>query len=175
MSRPSSEFSFKSHRSMIPVPIRRDSALRNTIAPVPVSLGPQWRKHNALREEDITLTPTECFNVNSRIRKTVDIILPWDYLVQGPGPKRPIRRPCSLGDPALKKKIRAMADDPTHPEFRHTYLNGRVWFFFRILDLEIAKLPLVGDRPSTPRATDTPYRQRLLNESDDGHNKPEDE
>ncbi|KAI1755884.1 hypothetical protein F4782DRAFT_527242 [Xylaria castorea] len=148
MSRPSSQLSFGNHRSMIPVPIRRESAFPNTAS---VSLGPQWTKHKALGE-DVMLNPQEFFNVNSRIKKTVDIILPWNYLVQGPGPKTPVQRPCSLGDPSLKKKLRAMADDPEHPTFRHTYLNGRVWFFFRILDLELAKLPLSG----TPRTTDTP-------------------
>ncbi|KAI8951763.1 hypothetical protein F4801DRAFT_543355 [Xylaria longipes] len=107
----------------------------------------------------------------------MDTILHWDYLIQGPGPRtyalhsrlgvaliadiiiRPIKRPCSLGDPVLKEKLREMAYDPSHYEFRHTYLNGRVWFYFRILDVELAKLPLVGDRPCTPKTTDTPYME----------------
>ncbi len=129
---------------MIPLPVRRDLASQ---------------KHAALRG-NITLTPEECFNVNRRIIKTVDIILPFEYLIQGPGPKtyelhahlgvalvadiriRPIQRPCALANPELQRKIRQMAADPRRPEFRHTYLHGKVWFSFQIIDLEIARQPL---------------------------------
>ncbi|TRX98516.1 hypothetical protein FHL15_000590 [Xylaria flabelliformis] len=156
------ERSFRNHRSMIPVPVKRESPFRSTTAP---SLEPQWTKHNALIDGDITLTPQEYFNVNNRIKKTVETVLPWNYVVQGPGPRtylldshlgvalvadiriRPIKRPCSLGDPALKEKLQAMANDPKHPIFRHTYLDGKVWFYFRILDLELARLPLGDDKP----------------------------
>ncbi|KAI1114659.1 hypothetical protein F5Y14DRAFT_461250 [Nemania sp. NC0429] len=95
----------------------------------------------------------EWFNVNHRIMKTVDIVLPHEYVIRGPGPHlyelhshlgvalcaeimiRPIKTPCSLADPALKMKLRAMAENPQHTEFRHTYPNGRIWFFFRVLDI----------------------------------------
>ncbi|KAI1744444.1 hypothetical protein F4680DRAFT_443723 [Xylaria scruposa] len=156
MSRTPSELSFRNHRSMIPVPVRREPAFRNTA---------QWTKHNALIDGDITLTPQEYFNVNSRIKKTLDTVLPWNYVVQGPGPGiylldshlgvalvadiriRPLKGPCPLGDPALKGKLHAMANDPKHPIFRHTYLDGKVWFYFRILDVEVAKLPLEDSKP----------------------------
>ncbi|KAI1424600.1 hypothetical protein F5Y12DRAFT_797001 [Xylaria sp. FL1777] len=135
-------------RSMIPVPVLRRHST--------------FRKHAALTE-NIRLTPDECVNVNRRIVRTVDIILPYEFLIQGPGPKtyelhahlgvalvadirvRPIHRPCPLGNPELQRKIREMAANPRCPEFRHTYLHGKVWFSFRILDPDIARQPLVED------------------------------
>ncbi|KAI0487453.1 hypothetical protein F4859DRAFT_510023 [Xylaria cf. heliscus] len=190
MSRPTSRQSFR-YRSMIPVPIRRDSAPQKTTTPVPLSLGPQGKKHAAIRE-DIVLTPEEFFYVNKRIQRTLDIILPWNYRIQGPGPKtyilhanlgvalvadiiiRPITRPCSLGNPVLKKRLRDMADDPTTQEFRHTYLGGKVWFFLSILDTGMAKLPLLDDTPDTPRTTRTPCMDKLI-ECDDGDGEHQDE
>ncbi|KAI0405527.1 hypothetical protein F4802DRAFT_606789 [Xylaria palmicola] len=149
---------------MIPVPTRRASGESSRISPSgsPISLAPEWTKHAALRS-NVMLTPEEWFNVNRRIIKTVDVVLSYGYLIQGPGPKtyelhshlgialvadiiiRPIQRPCSLADPALQEKIRTMAQDPTHYEFRHTYLNGRVWFYFRIIDTQVAREPLEDD------------------------------
>ncbi|KAI1291281.1 hypothetical protein F5Y03DRAFT_400825 [Xylaria venustula] len=146
---PSSQRSFEgSPRSHIPVPrTKRDSS---------------FRKHAALNQ-DITLTPEEWFNVNRRIIKTVDIILSYGHLIQGPGPHtyelhahlgvalvaeiivRPIQRPCSLADPRLQRSIKEMAADPRHPEFRHTYPGGKIWFSFSILDPEIAEQPLIDD------------------------------
>ncbi|KAI1437812.1 hypothetical protein GGR50DRAFT_643021 [Xylaria sp. CBS 124048] len=59
---------------------------------------------------------------------------------------RPIQRPCWLADAVVQEKIWSMARDPTHARFRHTYLNGRVWFFFRVTDLEVARRPMgVGE------------------------------
>ncbi|KAJ2995029.1 hypothetical protein NUW58_g1391 [Xylaria curta] len=124
-----------SERSMIPVSTNRGLAFQNPFL---------WAKHRALRG-DFVLTPQEWFNVNSRIKKSVDKILPYGYLIQGPGPKTPIKRPCSLADPSVQQKIRAMAENPDHPEFRYTYLNGKVWFSFRIIDLEEARQPLIDD------------------------------
>ncbi|KAI3320761.1 hypothetical protein HD806DRAFT_537829 [Xylariaceae sp. AK1471] len=136
-------------------------------APVPVSSAPQWTKHAALRGH-FTFTPEEWFNVNRRIAETVDTVLPHGLLIQGPGPEtyelhahlgvalvaeiiiRPIQRPCSLANPILQGKIRAMANDPTQPEFRHTYLKGRVWFFFRILDPKMARQPLAEHDSGSP-------------------------
>ncbi|KAI1823696.1 hypothetical protein F4861DRAFT_549459 [Xylaria intraflava] len=121
--------------------------------------GPEYMKHAAL-ETTLKFTPEEHRNVNERIKKTVDVVLANEYIVQGPGPKayvlsaklgvafiaeivvRPIQRTCSLTDPVLQEKIRAMAADPTHERFRHTYLNGRIWFYFRITDPVVARRPL---------------------------------
>jgi len=150
--------------SRIPVP--RDICRRDTTL-VPISTGARRQKHAAIRG-DFRFAPNEWFNVNRRIVETVETVLPHGMIIQGPGLKqmeldaglgvalvaeiaiRPIKRICSLADPALQSKIRAMAVDPSHAEFRHTYLNGRVWFFFRILDPELGKQPLgrhVSDRP----------------------------
>ncbi|KAI0532681.1 hypothetical protein GGR58DRAFT_517515 [Xylaria digitata] len=149
-------------RSKIPVPTRRDSAPGNPPFFNPVPLAPEYSRHAALRG-DFQFTPEEWYNVNQRIIETVNIVLPYGYLIQGPGPRtyelhahlgvalvgdiviRPIQRPCSLKNPDLQRKIRQMAADPQHPEFRHTYLNGKVWFFFRILNPDIARQPLTED------------------------------
>jgi hypothetical protein len=157
--------SFQPFRSMIPVPVSQDSASRTSRFHAPIISAPQWSKHAALRS-DLILTREEWFNINRRIKRTVDTILHYGCIIQGPGPKtyelhahlgialcaeiaiRPIQRPCSLTDPVLLNKLRAMAENPRHAEFRHTYLNGRVWFFFRIIDLEIARQPLSIGNPN---------------------------
>lgn len=126
-----------------------------------------YRKHTAL-EDNFPLAPQQWRNVNRRIVRTVDIILPHGPLIQGPGPKRyelhanlgvalvanivirPNRRPCSLANVELQHKISIMAADPRQSEFRHTYHEGRVWFSFCILDLELASLPLLDDIFSIP-------------------------
>ncbi|KAK5633923.1 hypothetical protein RRF57_009637 [Xylaria bambusicola] len=152
---PSSVYSFAARaRCMLPVPSSPTSTSSY--------LASLYTKHAALRE-DSTLAPHEWFNVNRRIVRTVDTILPYGPVIQGPGPKtyelhanlgvalvadiaiRPIRRPCSLSNAELQNKIRQMAADPRKPEFRHTYLNGRVWFSFCILDLELARQSLEDD------------------------------
>ncbi|KAI0877855.1 hypothetical protein GGS24DRAFT_445285 [Hypoxylon argillaceum] len=157
-----SSHSQQSFRSLIPVPVSPDSSRRSRFHALLVS-APPWTKHAALRSDVMMLTREEWFNVNRRIKETVDTILQYGHVIQGPGPKtyelhshlgvalcaeiaiRPVKRPCSLANPALQRKLRAMAGDPMHTEFRHTYLNGKVWFYFRILDLEIARQPLVRD------------------------------
>ncbi|KAI1122824.1 hypothetical protein F5Y10DRAFT_270689 [Nemania abortiva] len=149
--------------SMIPVPVPQGISPASCLH-TPLFPAAQWTKHAALRSRnDLSLSPGEWFNVNCRIKKTVDILLSHGYLIQGPGPKtyelhsnlgvalcaeiaiRPIQRTCSLADSVLQEKLLAMANDPRHAEFRYTYLNGRVWFFFRIIDLELARQPLVED------------------------------
>ncbi|GAW27066.1 hypothetical protein SAMD00023353_6600360 [Rosellinia necatrix] len=127
-----------------------------------VPLAPEQTRHAAL-EGDIDFTPDEWLNVNRRIMKTVNTILPYGYVIEGPGPReyelhshlgvalvaeiyiRPIRRSCSLANPKLQEKIRDMASDTTHLPFRHTYLHGRVWFFFRVINPEMARQPLSDD------------------------------
>lgn len=122
--------------SLIPVWASREPTIQTS---------PFHTKHAALRGNP-PLTPDEWFNVNHRIRKTVDIILPHGYLIEGPGPEmyklsshlgvalcaeiviRPLQAPCSLADPVLQKKPK-----------------GRVWFFFRILDITVARKPLDED------------------------------
>ncbi|KAI0522290.1 hypothetical protein F5B22DRAFT_660606 [Xylaria bambusicola] len=144
-------------RCMLPVPSSPTS---------PSYFTPLHTKHAALKD-NVSLAPHEWLNVNRRIVRTVDTILPYGPLIQGPGPKtyelhadlgvalvadiaiRPIRRPCSLSNAELQNKIRQMAADPRKSEFRHTYLNGRVWFSFRILDLELASQPLEDDNFQT--------------------------
>ncbi|KAI0201789.1 hypothetical protein F4808DRAFT_469097 [Astrocystis sublimbata] len=126
------------------------------------SFGVLWTRHKALKG-DVSLTPDECYNVNKRIRRTIETILPHNHLIEGPGPWtyemdahlgvlliadiiiRPIKTPCSLGDPILKEKLRRMAYDPNQKYFRHTYHGGKVWFSFRILHPELAKQPLMDD------------------------------
>lgn len=157
----STEFSEKParrpRRSMIPVPRKHNTALQLYR---PVGLG--HTKHAAVRG-DFHFTPVEWFNVNERIKKTVDLVLPSNCLIRGPGPGtcelhtclgvalvaeviiRPIKKPCSLGKPSLQREIRALANDPKHPAFRHTYDGGKVWFFFRILDQVLAGQPLLYD------------------------------
>ncbi|KAJ8131427.1 hypothetical protein O1611_g2199 [Lasiodiplodia mahajangana] len=162
LSRRSTQTSLGPSKSRIPMPVAHDPASPASQFHTPLSLSPLWAKHAALRT-DVTLTREEWFNVNRRIRKTVDTILSHGHTIRGPGPAleelhsnlgvalcaeiliRPIQRPCSLNDPLLQGKLRAMAKDPQHTGFRHTYLNGKVWFFFRIIDLEIAVQPLAGD------------------------------
>ncbi|KAI0118428.1 hypothetical protein GGR51DRAFT_545648 [Nemania sp. FL0031] len=140
LSRQSSQLSSASSRSRIPVPVSRNSASPTSQFHTPLSLSPLWTKHAALRD-NLHLTREEWFNVNRRIRKTVDVILSHGYVVRGPGPGleelhselgialcaeimiRPIQRPCSLSDPLLQEKLWTMAKDPQHAEFRHTYLN----------------------------------------------------
>jgi hypothetical protein len=140
------------------IPVRRDTCRRATIS-VRISTGARRQKHAAIRG-DFRFTTDEWFNVNQRIVEMVETVLSHDVVIQGPGPRqiemeaglgvalvaeiaiRPIKRICSLADPALQSRIRAMAVDPSHAEFRHTYLNGSVWFFFRILDPKLGKEPL---------------------------------
>ncbi|KAI0419536.1 hypothetical protein F5X98DRAFT_334333 [Xylaria grammica] len=149
-------------RSMIPVPVWRGSAFRNPFYTAPVYLAPQYTKHAAL-EGEFPFSPEEWHNVNRRIIETVNIVLPHGYRIRGPGPRtyelhaklgvalvadiviRPIRRPCSLANPRLQRKIRDMANDPRRPDFRHTYPKGKVWFFFRIIDADLARQPLADD------------------------------
>ncbi|KAI1495946.1 hypothetical protein F5X99DRAFT_425307 [Biscogniauxia marginata] len=120
------------------------------------------KQHAALRgnPKSLVLSPEEWRNINQRIRKTVDIVLSRNYTLEGSEPGiwvldanlgvallaevivRPLRTQCSLEDPKLHAKIRAMGNDVTHKEFRHTYVGGKVWFRFKMLDLELAIKPI---------------------------------
>ncbi|KAI0595242.1 hypothetical protein F4775DRAFT_570080 [Biscogniauxia sp. FL1348] len=118
-------------------------------------------KHAALRgnPKSLLLTSEEWRNINQRIKMTVDKVLSRSYVLDGLGPGvwelhtnlgvallaevivRPLKTPCSLADPKLMAKLRAMANDVTHKEFRYTYEGGKVWFRFKMIDLEVAMKP----------------------------------
>ncbi|KAI5917283.1 hypothetical protein F4810DRAFT_697200 [Camillea tinctor] len=119
-------------------------------------------KHAALRgnPKSLVLTPEEWQNINRRIKTTVEKVLSRNYVLDGLGPGvwelhtnlgvallaevivRPLKTPCSLADPKLMAKLRAMGNDVTHPEFRYTYEGGKVWFRFKMIDLGIAMKPI---------------------------------
>ncbi|CAJ2503834.1 Uu.00g112280.m01.CDS01 [Anthostomella pinea] len=142
----------------------------NTHHTPPTSPSPQYafehRKHAALKDRRTPLTPEQWFNVNQAIKKTVDAVLAKNYELDGLGPGeweldvelgvslvaevryRPLKKQCSLNDPKLKAKLRKMARDVTHGEFRHTYDGGKVWFFFRLVDPDIvAQFPVEEEHP----------------------------
>ncbi|KAI1489616.1 hypothetical protein F5X96DRAFT_695683 [Biscogniauxia mediterranea] len=126
------------------------------------TLNLEGRQHAALRgnPKSLVLTSEEWRNINQRIRMTVDTVLSRSYVLDGMGPGRwelhtnlgvallaevivrPLKTPCSLADPKLMAKLRAMASDVTHQEFRYTYEGGKVWFRFKMIDLEIAMKPI---------------------------------
>ncbi|KAI1261571.1 hypothetical protein F5Y18DRAFT_419519 [Xylariaceae sp. FL1019] len=129
------------------------------------SSSPNPHQHAALHgKPSIPLTPGQWRNIHARIIKTVDIVLAHDFTFRGPGPQsielhanlgvalvveniiRPIQIPCSISNPAIQRRIRVMASDLRHRAFRHTYVGGRVWFSFSMLDANQAVRP-IGESP----------------------------
>ncbi|KAI0018067.1 hypothetical protein F4780DRAFT_795410 [Xylariomycetidae sp. FL0641] len=145
----------------------------NAIITRRTTLGPQYRKHAALRgNATVPVSSQEWYQVNQNIQKTTEKILRKNYVLEGLGPGvwkldggfgialvaeviiRPLKKECSLADPKLQKKIRAMADDPTHGEFRHTtWEDGKVWFRFKVLDLDEARKEHTLEPVPTPPVT----------------------
>ncbi|KAI1339342.1 hypothetical protein F5Y15DRAFT_416210 [Xylariaceae sp. FL0016] len=120
-----------------------------------------YKKHAALRGNPRRrLQPEEWYNVNRRIAATADIIISRNYVLDGLGPGkwdidgglgiallacvqiRPLKAACSLSDEKIQSDILNMARDPSHPHFRHNSEIGNVWFQFRMLNLDLAVLPL---------------------------------
>ncbi|KAI0147534.1 hypothetical protein GGR57DRAFT_476783 [Xylariaceae sp. FL1272] len=129
------------------------------------SSSPNPQQHAALHgKPSVPLTNDQWRNIHSRIIKTVDIVLAHDFVFRGPGPQsielhanlgialvveniiRPIQIPCKISNPAIQRKIRAMASDIKHHPFRYTYVGGRVWFSFNMLDADQAVRP-IGESP----------------------------
>ncbi|KAI0169737.1 hypothetical protein GGR52DRAFT_573793 [Hypoxylon sp. FL1284] len=117
------------------------------------------RKHAALRgHPTVHVSAEQWNNVNRSIVKTVDSILARNITLDSLGPdyweidegygialvaeiRRAIKETCKLSDTRLQGKIRRMASDVSHEEFRFPCEGGGVWFRFKMTDLQKAMEP----------------------------------
>ncbi|KAI0110969.1 hypothetical protein F4776DRAFT_641222 [Hypoxylon sp. NC0597] len=132
------------------------------------------RKHAALKGNPTGPVSAEQWeNVNQAIEKTVELILSRKLALDSLRPgcwvmheglgvalvaeiRRPIREVCSLTNPKLQNKLRKMASDVTHKEFRFLYQGGGVWFRFKMTDLKKATQPRGNQAPeASPEADET--------------------